>query len=380
MKSYILLIETSICVALCFVLAACGNNADVSAASTAPPPVVVEHEENGGMIAVDHPENFPLAKAGERADAPELNVTGSVNPDVSRNIPVISLASGRVVEIRARVGDTVTKGQLLMRVQSADVSQAFSDYRQAVADEKLTSAQLSRATLLYDKGAIAQKDVEVAEDAAAKSKVTVENTTERLRLLGADISKPSSLVDIYAPVSGIITEQNVTAAAGVKTLDNSPNLFTIADNSVVWVICDVFENDLPGVHLDEVADIHLNAYPNMVLKGRVSNIGAVLDPNLRTAKVRLEVANPGVLRFGMFVTATFRGSVKEVHATVPASAILHLHDRDWVYVPADGGRFRRVEVIGGKMLPGNIQEIVSGIKPGQQVVSRALIFQNTTEQ
>jgi cobalt-zinc-cadmium efflux system membrane fusion protein len=380
MKSYILLIETSICVALCFVLAACGNNADVSAASTAPPPVVVEHEENGGMIAVDHPEKFPLAKAGERADAPELNVTGSVNPDVSRNIPVISLASGRVMEIRARVGDTVTKGQLLMRVQSADVSQAFSDYRQAVADEKLTSAQLSRATLLYDKGAIAQKDVEVAEDAAAKSKVTVENTTERLRLLGADISKPSSLVDIYAPVSGIITEQNVTAAAGVKTLDNSPNLFTIADNSVVWVICDVFENDLPGVHLDEVADIHLNAYPNMVLKGRVSNIGAVLDPNLRTAKVRLEVANPGVLRFGMFVTATFRGSVKEVHATVPASAILHLHDRDWVYVPADGGRFRRVEVIGGKMLPGNIQEIVSGIKPGQQVVSRALIFQNTTEQ
>jgi cobalt-zinc-cadmium efflux system membrane fusion protein len=380
MKSYILLIETSICVALCFVLAACGNNADVSAASTAPPPVVVEHEENGGMIAVDHPEKFPLVQAGQRADAPELNVTGTVNPDVSRNIPVISLASGRVVEIRARIGDSVTKGQLLMRVQSADVSQAFSDYRQAVADEKLTKAQLSRATLLYDKGAIAQKDVEVAEDAAAKSKVMVENTTERLRLLGADINQPSSLVDIYAPVSGIITEQNVTAAAGVKTLDNSPNLFTIADNSVVWVICDVFENDLPNVHLDEVADIHLNAYPKMVLKGRVSNIGAVLDPNLRTAKVRLEVSNPGVLRFGMFVTAAFHGSVKEVRATVPASAILHLHDRDWVYVPADGGRFRRVEVIGGKMLPGNVQEIVSGIKPGQQVVSRALIFQNTTEQ
>jgi membrane fusion protein, heavy metal efflux system len=379
MKSLIL-IEASICVALCFVLAGCGKNADVSAPSTAPPAAAVEHEENNGMITVDHPEKFPLVKAGERADAPELNVTGSVNPDVARNIPVISLASGRVIEIRARVGDTVTKGQLLMRVQSADVSQAFSDYRQAVADEKLASAQLSRATLLYDKGAIAQKDVEVAEDAAAKAKVMVENTTERLRLLGADMSQPSSVVDIYAPVSGIITEQNVTAAAGVKTLDNSPNLFTIADNSVVWVICDVFENDLPSVHLDEVADIHLNAYPNMVLKGKVSNIGAVLDPSLRTAKVRLEVSNPGVLRFGMFVTATFRGSVKEMRATVPASAILHLHDRDWVYVPADSGRFRRVEVIGGKMLPGNVQEIVSGIKPGQQVVSRALIFQNTTEQ
>jgi len=380
MKFYIRLMEAGVGVALSFVLAGCGSNADISAASTAPPAAKVEREENSGTIAVDHPEKFPLVKAGEHADSSELNVTGSVNPDVSRNIPVISLASGRVVEIRARVGDTVTKGQLLMRVQSADVSQAFSDYRQAVADEKLASAQLGRATLLHDKGAIAQKDVEIAEDAAAKAKVMVENTTERLRLLGADISQPSSIVDIYAPVSGIITEQNVTAAAGIKTLDNSPNLFTIADNSVVWVICDVFENDLPNVRLDEVADIHLNAYPNMVLKGRVSNIGAVLDPNLRTAKVRLEVSNPGVLRFGMFVTATFHGSVKEMRATVPASAVLHLHDRDWVYVPTDGNRFRRVEVIGGKMLPGNIQEIVSGIKPGQQVVSRALIFQNTTEQ
>jgi cobalt-zinc-cadmium efflux system membrane fusion protein len=380
MKSYILPAEACVCAALCFILAGCGNNADVSAASTVPPPVVVEHEENSGTVAVDHPENFPLVQAGERVDAPELNVTGTVNPDVSRNIPVISLASGRVVEIRARIGDSVTKGQLLMRVQSSDISQAFADYRQAAADEKLASAQLSRATLLYDKGAIAQKDVEVAEDAAAKAQVMVENSTERLRVLGADLSQPSSLVDIYAPVSGIITEQNVTAAAGVKTLDNSPNLFTIADNSVVWVICDVFENDLPGVHLDEVADLHLNAYPNLALKGRVSNIGPVLDPNLRTAKVRLEVPNPGLLRFGMFVTATFHGLTKEVHATVPAPAVLHLHDRDWVYVPADGGRFRRVQVIGGKMLPGNLQEIVSGIRPGQRVVSRALIFQNITEQ
>ena len=380
MKFYMFSMEAGVCAALCFVLAGCGNNAGVSAASTAPPAATVEHEENSGTIAVDHPEKFPLVKAGERMDAPELNVTGTVNPDVSRNIPVISLASGRVVEIRARIGDSVTKGQLLMRVQSADISQAFADYRQAVADEKLASAQLSRANLLYDKGAIAQKDVEVAEDAAVKAKVTVENTTERLRVLGADISQPSSLVDIHAPVSGVIIEQNVTAAAGVKTLDNSPNLFTIADNSVVWVICDVFENDLPSVHLDEVADLHLNAYPNMVLKGRVSNIGPVLDPNNRTAKVRLEVPNPGVLRFGMFVTATFHGLTNEAHATVPAPAVLHLHDRDWVYAPMEAGRFRRIEVVGGNMLPDNMQEIMSGLSPGQQVVRNALVLQATVEQ
>jgi cobalt-zinc-cadmium efflux system membrane fusion protein len=362
-------------------LAGCGGKVDASSKETAPPPADVEREENSGLVKVDHPEKFPLVAAGERMDAADLSVTGSVNPDVARNIPVISLASGRVVEIHARIGDTVTKGQLLMRIQSSDISQAFSDYRQALADEKLSNKQLERAQLLYEKGALAQKEVEVAEDAAAKAKVVRENTMERLRVLGADMSQPSAMIEIQAPVAGTIIEQNVTAAAGVKSLDNSPNLFTIADTSQVWIICDVYENDLAAVHLGEYADIHLNAYPNRVLKGKVSNIAPTMDPTIRTAKVRLEVENPdSILRFGMFVTATFHGMDAQRLATVPASAVLHLHDRDWVYVPAEGGRFKRVEVIGGKMLPGNLQEIVSGIKPSDPVVGRALIFQNTTEQ
>jgi len=369
------------CLALIISLAACGNNVHASAKDTAPPPAAVEHEDNSGLIKVDHPDQFPLLPAGDRMDTTELAVTGSVTPDVSRNIPVISLASGRVVEIHARIGDTVTKGQLLLRIQSSDISQAFSDYRQALADEKLVSKQLERAQLLVSKGAIAQKEVEVAEDAAAKAKVVVENTMERLRVLGADTSQPSGLIEIKAPVGGTIIEQNVTASAGVKSLDNSPNLFTIADTSQVWIVCDVYENDLPAVHVGQFASIHLTAYPNRVLKGRISSISPVMDPNLRTAKVRLEVENPdNILRFGLFVTATFQGMVAQHRATVPAAAVLHLHDRDWVYVPAAGGAFQRVEVVGGKMLPGDLQEIISGIKPGQQVVSRALVFQSTTEQ
>ena len=375
------LLTSFICLGLVLFLAGCGEKADASANNPPLPPATVEHEENTGLVKVDRPDQFPLVTAGERTEAPELDVTGSVNPDVSRNIPVISLASGRVVEIHARIGDAVTKGQLLLRIQSSDISQAFSDYRQALADDKLASKELERSQLLYGKGAIAQKDVEVAEDAEAKTKVTVETTMEHLRLLGADVSQPSALIEIHAPVSGIIIEQNVTAAAGVKTLDNSPNLFTIADTSQVWIICDVYENDLPTVHGGEYADIHLNAYPNRILKGKVSNVSPVMDPNIRTAKVRLEVENPdNILRFGMFVTATFHGMDAQRHATVPAAAMLHLHDRDWVYVPAEGGAFQRVEVVGGKMLPGGLQEIVSGIKPGQQVVSRALVFQNASEQ
>ena len=124
----------------------------------------------------------------------------------------------------------------------------------------------------------------------------------------------------------------------------------------------------------------VDAYPDKVLKGRVSNIGAILDPTIRTAKVRLEVENPGWMRLGMFVTATFRGRAIETHAAIPATAILHLHDRQWVYLPLGGGHFRRLEVVAGDMLPGKMQEIVSGIQPGAQVVQDALVLQNTVEQ
>lgn len=369
------------CLAPAIFLNGCGSKVEAGAGTAdAPPPVKIEHEENSGIFKVENPDSFPLIAAGERDSAPELNVTGTVNPDISKTVPVISLASGRVVEIHARLGDAVTKGQLLMRVQSADISQAFSDYRQARADEQLAQSQYDRAKMLYDKGAIAQKDLQVAENTETKAKVMVETAQERLRVLGADMHNPGALVDIYAPVSGVITEQNVTAAAGVKSLDNSPNLFTIADLSDVWIICDVYENDLRFVRLGEFTDIHLTAYPDVLLKGRIDNIGPILDPTIRTAKVRLEVHNPGLLRLGMFAKATFHGLQKEVHAVVPATAVLHLHDRDWVYGPLDAGRFQRLEVTGGAMLPDGRQEILTGLKPGQKIVARALELQNTVEQ
>ena len=369
----------ALCLALSLFLGGCGANVKADPKAEMPPPVVVEHESDANVFKVDHPEQFPLATAAKYDAAPQLNVTGAISADISRNIPVISLAAGRIIEIDARLGDTVTKGQLLLKVQSQDMAQAFSDYRQAVADETLAKAQLNRSKTLYEKGAIAQKDLEVAEDTDAKARVTVETANEHLRVLGADVDHPTSIMEIHAPVSGVITDQQVTTAAGTQGLA-SPNPFTISDTSHVWIICDVYENDLSFVRVGEYADVHLNAYPKMVLKGRIQNILPTLDPSIRTAKVRLEVDNPGMLRFGMFVTATFHGLQKEIHTMVPANAILHLHDRDWVYAPMEGGRFRRLEVVGGVMLPDNMQEVTSGLSSGQQVVRNALVLQATVEQ
>jgi cobalt-zinc-cadmium efflux system membrane fusion protein len=335
----------------------------------APPPLKVERAADANVFQVDHPEQFPLVAAVRHDTTSQLVVTATVTPDISKNVPVVSLATGRVVEIKARLGDKVTKGQVLLRVQSADISGAFSDYQKALADEQLAHTQLDRSQLLYGKGAISLNDLQVAQDTEAKAQVDVKTAADKLRVLGnTNLDQPSGVVDIVAPVSGVITDQEVTNAAGVAGL-GSPNPFTISDLSTVWVLCDVYEDDLATVHL------------NRVLSGRIGDIGPVLDPSIRTAKVRVEVPNPGgLMRVGMFATVTFHGQARETDAAVPANAILHLHDLDWVYVPTDDKKFRRTQVVAGQMLPGNAQEITSGIAPGQQVVANALEFQNTAEQ
>jgi cobalt-zinc-cadmium efflux system membrane fusion protein len=352
---------------------------EIDQKAEAPPPLKLQSVADRNVFAVDRPERFPLAVSVVHTARAELRVTGTVNPDVSRNVPVISLASGRVTEIDARLGDFVTKGQLLMKVQSADISGAYADYQQAIADEGLAHKQFDRSKLLYERGAIALRDLEIAESTETKAMVTIKTTLEHLRVLGVDPDHPSPIMEIKAPVSGVISDQQVTNAAGVQGLA-SPSPFTISDLTYVWIVCDVFENDLGSIHLGEHADIRLTAYPNRAITGTISNIGPVLDPSIRTAKVRIEVENPGLIRLGMFVTATFHGPSKEARAAVPALAILHLHDRDWVYVPVNDKRFRRVEVVGGDMLPGGMQEVVSGIAPRQQVVANALEFQNMVQQ
>jgi cobalt-zinc-cadmium efflux system membrane fusion protein len=363
-------------VALC----GCGKvRADQAAED--PPPAKVSQAVDINLFAVDHPEQFPLAAATEHPTTSELVVTGAVTPDVSRNVPVVSLASGRVVAIHARLGDTVQKGQLLLSIRSDDVSGGYSNYRKALADETLVRTQLERAKDLYAHGAIALNDLQVAQDTEAKAKVDVETMAEHLRLLGNDPDKPAGMVDVFAPVSGVITDQQVTSASAVQAF-NAPSPFTISDLSSVWVVCDVYENDLANVRPGDTAEIRLNAYPDRIFRGRVSNIGATLDPNIRTAKVRIEVQNPGIMRLGMFVRATFHGQTKEMHTIVPATAVLHMHDRDFVFVPAPDKKLRRVEVVSGDLLPNDVslQEIRSGLKPGQQVVANALVLDHVLAQ
>jgi len=366
------------CLAGCLALAGCGKKFNPASGEVSQ--AQVSEAGDAALVTVANPEQYPAVTAGQIVQPDTLNVTGSVFPDISREIPVISMANGRVVDIRAQLDDNVKKGQLLFSVESPDISAAFDTYVKAAADEQMANTAYRRAQDLYQHGAYSQAQLEQAEDAEKDAKADLTAAGQQLKIFGVDKDHPSPIVNVYAPTSGVIVAQNITnAAATGMSLSGTATAFTIADLHTVWVLCDVYENDLPKVHLGQEATIHLTAYPDRQLSGRVSDIGPVLDPTLRTAKVRIEVPNPGILRLGMFLTATLTSRNGVIRATVPATAILHLHDRDWVFVPAGQKQFRRVEVSGGDMLPGGMQAILAGINPGDKVVKDVLNLEATAE-
>jgi cobalt-zinc-cadmium efflux system membrane fusion protein len=325
-------------------------------AAAAKPTVTLDPD----VFETDHPELFKTAKAETRPLPTVVTANGTVTPDVSRTIHVTSLGGGRVVDLKAKLGDSVKKGQTLLVISSPDLAGAMSDYQKARADEVLAHKALDRAQLLYDRGAIAAKDLETAQDLEDKAKVDVETADHRVRVLGADPARPSPLIDLKAPVAGTIVE---------------PNLFTIADLAEVWVVCDVFENGLGDVHLGDSAEIHLNAFPDRKFRGKVVDISRVLDPNTRSAKVRIVLPNgEGALRPGMFAAATFQSRKLTDRVVVPSTAIMRLHDRDWVFRKEGDKRYRKVAVQADGLAPDGMQEVRDGVKAGDEVVSNALEF------
>jgi len=361
--------------ALTLLLACSKTKADPSAGTV----MVTNTDPN--VFTMQNPEQFPLTTVEVRKVSDELHVNGVIAPDVNRSVPVVSLGGGRVVEIKAKLGDYVQKGQVLLLINSPDLSGAFSDYQKFKADEQLSDKQLARSKLLYDKGAIALADLETAEDAHAKATADLNAAVQHIHVLGGDVKNPSPLLPLRAPISGVIVDQQITGGTGVRSLDNQGSLFTIADLSVVWVLCDVYQDMLSRVHVGDVADITLNGFPDAKYPGTVINIGQVLDPTTRAAKVRIELPNPkGLMRAGMFVTATFRTRSPVDHVVVPASAVVHLHDKDWVYLPAGGKQFRRVAVQLGPQLKDGYLPVLSGLKPGDQVVTNALQFSSAAEE
>jgi len=327
------------------------------------------------IFEVHNLQQFPVTTPVARAEPEELMLNGVVTPDVTRTVHINALAGGRVVDVRTRLGDEVQKGQLLMSIRSSDLEQAIAQYKNDQSDELLARNALKRAQDLYSHGATALADLETAEDTEKKAEVNVQTDADRIRVLGGDLQRLSPTIEVRSPIAGVIVDQQVAGGEAVKSLDNSQSLFTVADLSRVWVLCDVYENDLSKVALGDVVEVRLNAYPDRAFRGTVGNISQVLDPATRTAKVRVELANAGGLfRPQMFATAKFTSRRTYPRLLLPATAILRLHDKDWVFLRVNERAFRRTEVQGGMLDSHGMQDILAGLKPTDQVVVNALEF------
>ncbi len=234
--------------------------------------------------------------------------------------------------------------------------------------------------MLFEHGAIPKSAQEVAQNAEDDNLVVLETAKEQLGLLGADPDHPTGIVQVFAPVSGTITDQEITDQSAVQSYA-APNPFTISDLSHVWIICDVWENNMAQVHMGEYADIHLAAYPDRVLKGADQQ---------HSAHHRSEHSH----REGAAGSGKSRSdAASECSSPRPSTAKLWKSTppcrpaRFFTCTTASGFTRRSEtaasgaqEVTAGNMLPDNLQEVVRGIKPGDQVVTNALVFQNTVEQ
>ena len=376
--TYPVLMSATIAVCLTALAAAgCSSStkADIAPSAAALPP------SDPNLFVVDHPEQFPLVAVGTRKLPDQLMVNGVISPDIALTVHVTSLSGGKAIDVRAKLGDDVKKGQVLVVIRSQDLVQAISDYKKFQADELLARHSLERAQLLYSHGAIAEKDLQTAQDAEQKAVVDVQSTEDRIRLLGGDVKDLSPIIEVKSPIAGTIVEQNTAGGEGVKSLDNSPNLFTVANLSRVWALCDVYENNLAQVRLGDIAEVTLNAFPDHRLRGRIGNISKMLDSNTRTAKVRIELDNSaGLMKPGMFATAEFVSQGRHDRLIVPSTALLRLHDKDWVFLQQEQHTFRRLEVQAGGVLPNGISVVLAGLHPGQKVVSDALQFSSTIEE
>jgi membrane fusion protein, heavy metal efflux system len=365
------LIPILFCVAAAGLLAAGCSQHGAMDASEAKPTV----STNPDLFSVADPQQFPLISPSVRQEPEVLSVNGVVAPDVTRTVHINALAGGRVLDVRAKLGDDVQKSQTLVVVHSPELEAAIQQYEKDQSDQHLANVGLKRAQELFSHGAMAQQELDAAQNAEQKAEVDVKTDADQIRLLGGDLEHLSPTLEVRSPIRGVVVDQQVANGEAVKSLDNSQSLFMVADLSQVWVLCDVYENDLGKVRVGDIAEVRLNAYPDRAFRGTVGNISEVLDATTRTAKVRVELANPERLfRPQMFATVKFTSRKTYPRLLLPPTAILRLHDKDWVFVRAGDRSFRLTQVRGGAPGPDGTQEILSGVQPADQVVSNALEF------
>ena len=307
-----------------------------------------------------------------------LRLSGAVAYNSFRTTPVITQVSGPVSRIVVVPGQKVTQSEPMLYVASPDYSQLRTNYLKAKDAYALAQKADARAQDLYQHHAIAEQNLEQADSAEVQAGGDLAAAQAALKVMGITDpdalvkSPPSFEVPVRAPISGLVVEQDVSV--GQLLQPGNTQCFMISDVSTVWVLVNVYQKDLPYVHVGDMVAIQTDAYPDE-FHGRISYVAASLDPNTRTLQARIETANPGdKLKKDMYVVATVNaGTIADAVALPDASVLRDNENQPFVYVEKSENQFGRRPVTLGESLNGETQ-ITSGLKAGDRVIGNGSLF------
>lgn len=319
--------------------------------------------------------------AAQKAPLPRtLRLSGAVAYDAFQTTPVFAAIGGPVHEILVAPGQVVHAGQPLLTVTSPDYSAARSAYIKARDAYSLSDKLYVRAQDLFAHGAIAEADLQQAESTRTEAYADVESSADALRALGLTdpdvvLKNPSQTtagIAVPAPVAGEIVERLV--GPGQLLQGGSTQCFTISNTNTVWVLVNVYQSDLPNVHIGDSVEINTEAYPQL-FHGKISYIAPSMDPTTRTLQARIVADNPGKkLKKDMYVTVLVNaGSIPDA-ITVPDAAVLRdTENLPFVYVRTTENQFARRLVTLGQSNQGRTQ-IASGLQEGEHVAANGSLF------
>jgi len=360
-------------IAIAFAIAACVACGDRPGAAASAEPDAASAKKTDGTVVIDSNAlaSIKVEPIGERDSGNVLTIAGKVQFDEDRVARVLAPLAGQVVGLHVKVGDAVRKGETLLSINSREAASAVGEYIEARKDVDLAEKTAAMTEDLFQHEAASRMAMQQAQNDLAKARSRAARTEEALRVLGLsptdDLARFNGRVPIVSPISGVAIDRKVTEGQFVQS-DSTP-MVTVADLSTVWVLGDLFERDLHLVSVGQPVQIATTAYTGETFAGRVNYISDSIDPATRAAKVRVSVANPHArLKPEMYATVSVDVANRERAMVVPADAVFTEESQMFVFVEKAPGTFvrRPVVVASGE---GTDRRVVSGLKPGERVVT-----------
>lgn len=350
-----------------------------TAVAAAPAPMLLRQ---GNRLSV--PAGSPLrdrllvATVGQQTSPHDMSLPATVEANPANTVNILPPLTGKLIELKVRLGDRVKRGQVLATLSSPDLAQAVADAQKARDALDLAQRALVRARGVNEAGSNAAKDVEAAQSGVVQQTAELRRSEARLRSLGAEgsgaqVAQAAQVLKIVAPMAGTVTALN--AAPGANLNDANAVLMTVSNLDAVWVTVNVPESVVSAVAPGQNAVVTLAAYPGRSFSGKVGFVSAVLDADTRRARARIVFANPeGLFKPNMYATAVL-GVPQAAQAQVPASALLMNNDSVSVFVEAEPWTFvRRMVELGRE--DGDSVRIRSGLAAGERVVVRGGVLLN----